>query len=75
MEKRYLKKRMVITEISGETYLTMVAIAVRIHISRMQVRIPNWILSFIGVTDIHILSIVICLKKVISKNPNLNKTY
>jgi len=59
IENTYLKNKMVMTEMSGETYLTMTAIAVRITISKMQVDIPKGILSFIAVTDIQILSIVI----------------
>tara|TARA_B100000902_G_C26610515_1_gene574870 strand:+ start:262 stop:435 length:174 start_codon:yes stop_codon:yes gene_type:complete len=56
MEKKYLKKRMVVTLISGDTYLTIVAMAVKVNISRMQVAIPKGILSFVELDDIQELS-------------------
>jgi len=56
MEKTYLKKRMVVTLISGETYLTIVAMAVKVNISRMQVATPKGTLSFVELDDIQELS-------------------
>ena len=50
-EKRYLKNRMVMTEISGERYFTIVAIAIRVKISRRQVAIPNELLSIFSEFD------------------------
>ena len=47
---------MVVTLMSGDTYLTIVAMAVKVNISRMQVAIPDGTLSFVELDDIQELS-------------------